>query len=266
MMQVMSAQHERGAAFRALHAGEPFVIPNPWDAGSARVLEGLGFRALATTSSGLAFTRGRPDGGVGFDDVLAHVRLLAEATELPITVDLEHGFGATPEEVGAAIEAVAAAGAVGASVEDYSSAEGIMDVGRAAERVAAAVEAAGRLGFPFVVTARAENQWRGGVGLDDTIARLQTYEQAGADVVYAPALWTVDEVRAVCAAATVPVNVLAHAGLSMDEIVAAGGQRVSVGGALTWVAARALVEAATAIRDSGDFSVLATPGPPSWLR
>jgi 2-methylisocitrate lyase-like PEP mutase family enzyme len=245
------SRHERGERFRALHEGDPFVIPNPWDAGSARVLEALGFQALATTSSGFAFTLGRLDGGASLDEVVAHVEMLCGATSLPVSVDLENGYGDAP----GAITRVAEAGAVGGSIEDYDPDTGLVPVEAAAERVAAAVAAARTLDFPFTLTARAENHIRGNPDLDDTIARLQAYEREGADVLYAPGLRNGDEIRAVCEAVSKPVNVLAHAGLSMDVIADAGGTRVSVGGALTWVAVAALAEAAERLRD-GDFSVL----------
>jgi 2-methylisocitrate lyase-like PEP mutase family enzyme len=252
----MTTQEQKAAEFRALHDGEAFVIPNPWDAGSARVLAALGFKALATTSSGFAFTLGRLDGRVTLDEVVAHVTALDEATDLPVSVDLENGFGPDPESAALAIARVAEVGAVGGSIEDYDPAGHIYELGHAVERVAAAVEAAHGLGFPFTLTARAENHIRGNPDLDDTIARLRAFEEAGADVLYAPGLRTVEEIRAVCEAVSKPVNVLARADLSLAEMVAAGAQRVSVGGALTWVAVRAMVDAAEAIRDRGDFSAL----------
>jgi 2-methylisocitrate lyase-like PEP mutase family enzyme len=257
-------QAERADAFRALHEGEPFVIPNPWDAGSARVFETLGFRALATTSSGFAYTLGRQDGRATLDEVVAHVALLARVTELPLSVDLENGHGPDP---GAAITRVAEAGAVGGSIEDYDpSAGALYGLDEAVERVRAAVDAARATGFGFTLTARAENHIRGNPDLDDTIARLQAYEAAGADVVYAPGLRTAEEIRAVCSATSAPVNVLAHRGLTLREIFDAGAQRVSVGGALAWVAVRAAAEAAAKIRDEGDFSALTGPGPAGdWL-
>jgi 2-methylisocitrate lyase-like PEP mutase family enzyme len=244
-------QREKAEAFRALHEGEPFVIPNPWDGGSARVFEALGFKALATTSSGFAFTLGRLDGGVTLDEVADHTRLLCGASSLPVAVDLENGYG--PPSV--AITRAAEAGAVGGSIEDYDPEGGLYPTDVAIDRVAEAVAAVRALDFPFTFTARSENQLHGNRDLDETIARLQAFERAGADVLFAPGLRTADEVRAVCAAVSRPVNVLGHAGLSMAEIVEAGGQRVSVGGALTWVAVAAAVEAAESVRD-GDFSAL----------
>ena len=259
-------QHEKAEAFRALHEGEPFVIINPWDAGSAKVLAALGFKALAGTSSGFAFTLGRPDGGVSLDEVVDHVRMLDGATDLPVSMDLEHGYGPAPDDAARAITATAEAGAVGGSIEDWSPGDGFYPLEHATERVAAAVEAARRLDFPFTLTARAENFVRDNPDLDDTITRLRAYEAAGADVLYAPRLRELDDVRRVCEAVTRPVNVLAQSGLSMREIVSAGAQRVSVGGQLTWVAVRAMATAAEQIRDAGDFSSLVPPGPiVEWL-
>jgi 2-methylisocitrate lyase-like PEP mutase family enzyme len=253
----MVEQEIKAVAFRALHAGDPFVIPNPWDAGSARVLAALGFEALATTSSGFAFTLGRLDSGATLDEVIAHVAALEGATDLPLSVDLENGYGPDPESVARAIIAIADAGAVGGSIEDYDPVAGrIYEPGEAVERIAAAVEAAHGLGFPFTLTARAENHIRGNPDLEDTIARLQAFERAGADVLYAPGLSSIEDVATVCAAVSKPVNVLARPDLSFADVAAAGAQRVSVGGALTWVAVRAMVDAAEVIRDRGDFSAL----------
>jgi 2-methylisocitrate lyase-like PEP mutase family enzyme len=262
----MPSQSDKAVAFRALHEGEPFVIPNPWDVGSARILEALGFKALATTSSGFAYTLGRLDGKATLDEVCRHVDALAAATALPVSVDLENGYGPEPRDAATAISRAAEAGAVGGSIEDFDAGGELYAPGRAAERVAAAVDAARELDFPFTLTARAENHIRGNPDLDDTIARLQAYERAGADVLYAPGLRGADEIRAVAAAVSKPLNVLAHARLTMAEIVAAGGQRVSVGGALTWVAAAAFVEAAEQIRDRGDFAALRVRLPlEEWL-
>jgi len=252
----MTSREQRAATFQALHTGEPFVIPNPWDAGSARVLAALGFEALATTSSGFAFTLGRLDGKVTLDEVIEHVEALVGATDLPLSVDLENGYGAEPESAALAVTRVAEAGAVGGSIEDYDPDGHLYDFQHAVERVAAAVEAARRFDWPFTLTARAENHLRGNPDLEDTIARLQAFEAAGADVLYAPGLETAAEIRAVCAAVTKPVNALARRTLSFADIVAAGAQRVSVGGSLTWTAVNALATAATEIRDRGDFSSL----------
>jgi 2-methylisocitrate lyase-like PEP mutase family enzyme len=264
-VRMSTKQIQRGERFAALHAGEAFVIPNPWDAGSARMLEALGFSALATTSSGFAFTLGRRDGAVTLDEVVAHTAAIAAASDLPLSVDLENGYADDPEGVAAAVARVAGAGAVGASIEDFAAGEGLYGPEQAVERVAAAVEAVHDLGFPFVLTARAENHIRGNPDLDDTITRLQAYEQAGADVLYAPGLRRVEEIEAVCRSVSRPVNVLALGELTVEQIAGAGAQRISVGGGLTWVAAEAATAAATAIRDRGDFSLL-TAGAPRWLR
>jgi len=262
----VNRQEKKALEFRALHAGKPFVIPNPWDAGSARVMAALGFKALATTSSGFAFTLGRLDGQATLAEVVEHAAAVDQATDLPVSVDLENGYGPDPESAALAIRRIAEAGAVGGSIEDYDPAGRIYELQHAAERVAAATEAARGLTFPFTLTARAENHIRGHPVLDDTIARLRAFEDAGADVLYAPGLRTVDEIRAVCKAVSKPVNVLAIPGLSFADLVAAGARRVSVGGSLTWVAVRAMADAAEAIRDRGDFSALGARVPlDEWL-
>jgi 2-methylisocitrate lyase-like PEP mutase family enzyme len=257
----MPTQAEKAQAFEALHRGEPFVIPNPWDAGSARMLAALGFQALATTSGGFAFTLGRLDGNVTLEEVAAHVRALVEATDLPVSVDLENGYGSEPEAAARAIEAVAEAGAVGGSIEDWDPVEArLYDPGHAAERIVAAVEAGRRQAFPFTLTARAENHLHGVDDLDDTIARLQVFEAAGADVLYAPWLQTTDVIGMVCAAVSRPVNVLAVPGLSFAELAAAGAQRISVGSRLTWAAVEAAADAARKMLD-GDLSGLRNSPP-----
>lgn len=261
-----STQQRKATDFRALHEGEAFVIPNPWDAGSAKVFEALGFKALATTSAGFAFTLGRLDGGVSLDELVEHVGALDRATDLPVSVDIENGFGSDPDDAATAVTRVAEAGAVGGSIEDYDPEDGIYAFDHAVERVAAAVEAARRLDFPFTLTARAENYVRGNPDLDDTIARLQAYEKVGADVLYAPRLGRTDEIRAICDATNKPVNVLAQPHLSVSEIAAAGGRRISVGGLLTWVAVEATADAAIQIRDEGDLSGLRVSGRvENWL-
>jgi 2-methylisocitrate lyase-like PEP mutase family enzyme len=219
------------------------------------VLEGLGFKALATTSSGFAYTLGRLDGRVTLDEVTEHVRALDAATGLPISVDLENGYGPDPEHAATAIARAAEAGAVGGSIEDYDRGGELYSLEHATERVAAAVEAARALDFPFTLTARAENHIRGVQDIDDTIARLQAYERAGADVLFAPGLRSVDQIQAIAQAVSKPLNVLANGRLSLAEITEAGGQRVSVGGGLAFVGVGAFVAAAEQIRD-GDFSAL----------
>jgi 2-methylisocitrate lyase-like PEP mutase family enzyme len=255
---------ERASEFKRLHEGPgAFVMPNPWDAGTARILAGIGYQALATTSAGLAYTLGRRDGqsAVSREEALEHSALITAATGLPVNGDLENGFGHDPESVAETIRGAAAAGLVGCSIEDSTSAPGepIYSLAHAVERIAAGVEAAAALPFPFTLTARAENYLHGRSDLDDTIARLQAYDRAGADVLYAPGLRSGDEIRAVCEAVSKPVNVLAHRGLSMDEIAGAGARRVSVGGALTWVAVNAMAAAAGKMLHDGDFSSLERP-------
>ena len=254
-----TTQKQKAEAFRALHEGDPFIIPNPWDAGSARMLEKLGFQALATTSSGFAFTLGRSDGETSLDEVTDHIRMLDRATSLPVSVDLENGYGREPEAAAEAITRAAEAGAVGGSIEDYDPSGEIYGFDHAVDRVVAACEAARSLDFPFVLTARSENYVRDNPDLEDTIARLQAFERAGADVLYAPRLPGMDEIRPVCEAISKPVNVLARPNLSLSEIAKAGAQRVSVGGPLTWVAVAAMVNAAQRMREEGDFSSLAIP-------
>jgi 2-methylisocitrate lyase-like PEP mutase family enzyme len=257
----MDRQGTKAAAFHSLHEGGTFVIPNPWDVGSARVLEALGFRALATTSSGFAFTLGRLDGGVTLDEMVEHASGLDRATELPVSVDLENGYGPDPEHAATAIRRAAEAGAVGGSIEDYDPDGHLYPLDDAVERISAAVEAARTLAFPFTLTARAENHIRGNPDLADTIRRLQAFEEAGADVLFAPGLHEIDDIRAVCRSVGRPVNVLAVPGMAFADIAEAGVRRVSVGGRLTWVAVQAFAEAATAIRDTGDLSALAATVP-----
>jgi 2-methylisocitrate lyase-like PEP mutase family enzyme len=250
----LPTQAERGEAFRALHEGEPFVIPNPWDAGSARLFERRGFKALATTSSGLAGSLGGEDGDVTLDQICAHVAALCEATSLPVSADLENGYGAVPSAAAEAITQVAKAGAVGGSIEDWDRDDHVIYCLEHAEaRVAAAAEAARALDFPFVLTARAENHIRENPDLDDTIERLKAYEAAGADVLYAPGVREPDDIRAICDAVSKPVNVLAFSGMSVAEIAGAGAQRISVGGGIYAIAMAAASHAARRIVEEGVF-------------
>ena len=255
-------QAEKAEAFRALHEGEPFIFPNPWDTQSAKALADLGFKALASTSGGYAGRLGKEDGEVTLDESVEHARELDAATDLPVAMDLENGYGAEPATVAETITRIAEAGAVGGSIEDWDvEDEVIYCLEHAVARIEAAVEAARALDFPFTLTARAENQFRKVADLDDTIKRLQAYEAAGADVLYAPRLRTEEEVRAVCSSVSKPVNVLAWPGLTMEGMIEAGGQRISLGAQLWKVAqARGFDEAmavAAKIRDEGDFSAFA---------
>ena len=231
----MQTQHEKATAFSDLHAREgAFVIPNPWDAGSARMLEGLGFEALATTSSGLAMTFGRLDGGVSLDEKLAHIRALCEATSIPVSADFEHGYADTAEGAARNLVSAAHAGLVGGSIEDYSREGETYAFELAVERVAAAAEAVHALDFPFLLTARAEGLLRRSYDLDEAIRRLQAFSQAGADVLYAPALASLDDVRTLTSAVDKPVNVLIAGlqGATLDELADAGAKRISIGGGL----------------------------------
>ncbi len=251
----MVSQQQKAGSFRVLHEREgAFVIPNPWDAGSARILEGLGFEALATTSAGFAQTLGRRDGRVTLQEKLAHCQALCDATTVPISVDLENGFGHRPQDVQTAIAAVAGTGAVGASIEDFDG-EAVYPQALAVERVQAAVEASRALDFPFTLTARAENLIRGVQDLDDTLRRLQAFAAVGADVLYAPGLASLDDVRQVCAAVDRPVNVLAPMlpGVTVAELAAAGARRISVGGALALASLAPLLAAGREMLEQGTF-------------
>jgi 2-methylisocitrate lyase-like PEP mutase family enzyme len=247
----MSARADR---FRALHVpGEPLLLPNPWDAGSARVLAALGFKALATTSSGFAATLGRLDGSVTRDEAIAHGATIATATELPVSADLENGFADAPDEVAECVRAAVGAELAGCSIEDFTGddADPIYPVELAAERIAAAVEAASGA---LVLTARAENYLHGRADLADTIARLQRYQEAGADVLYAPGLSTAADIRAVVEAVDRPVNVLAMpAAPPVAELADLGVARISVGGAFAYAALGALAEAGREFLGEGTY-------------
>jgi 2-methylisocitrate lyase-like PEP mutase family enzyme len=261
----MRTQAARAAAFRALHERPgAFIIPNPWDAGTARLLAALGFEALATTSLGLANSLGRPDGAgaVSRDEVLANCRAIAGATDLPVNADLENGYAHEPRAAAEMIRLAAEAGVVGGSIEDATGdpAQPIYDFPLAVERVHAAVEVARALPFPFLLTARAENLLHGRPDLDDTIRRLQAFEQVGADVLYAPGLRALAQIRVVVAAVSRPVNVVMSAAdpaITAAELGAAGVKRISVGGALSRLALAAFLEGAREMRDRGAFT---------WLR
>lgn len=253
---------EKGSRFRALHqAPGAFVIPNPWDAGSARVLAGLGFAALATSSGAAAGVLSRRDGQIARDEALANARSIVAATELPVSADLEKGFGDAPAVVAETIRLAAGVGLVGASIEDATGDRGrpLYDIGLATERVAAAVEAARALPFPFTLTARAENFLRGHPDLDDTIARLGAFERAGADVLFAPGLPDLAAVRAVCTAVSRPVNFMVGIrgkSFTVAELVEAGVKRISLATSLYRAAMSGLVDAAREVRERGTFGYL----------
>lgn len=258
----MDVQTLRAEAFKALHQRDgAFVIPNPWDAGSAKMLAALGFEALATTSAGLAFSLGRPDaeGALSLEETLANAQAIVDATPLPVAADLENGFGDLPEDCAQTILRAAATGLVGGSIEDASgrSEAPIYDFDLSVARVRAAVAAARQLSFPFTLCARAENLLHGKLDLDDTIRRLQAYADAGADVLYAPGLRSVDEIRAVVqAVAPKPVNVLMGmpgVPLGVNQLQDLGVKRISVGSSLARVALGAFQRAALEIREQGTF-------------
>jgi 2-methylisocitrate lyase-like PEP mutase family enzyme len=251
---------KRAATFLALHRpGEPLLLPNPWDAGSARILASLGFAALATTSSGFAATLGRLDGGVSLDEALSHSAVIAAATDLPVSADLENGYADEPGGVAETVARAATTGLAGCSIEDFSGRSDIpiYDVELAAERVTAAAQAA-RLGpVRLVLTARAENYLRGHPDLADTIARLQRYQEAGADVLYAPGLSRPDDIRAVVTSVDLPVNVLAvPGGPDVSELAELGVSRVSVGGSFAYAAIDALATAGRELLEEGTLGFL----------
>jgi 2-methylisocitrate lyase-like PEP mutase family enzyme len=254
----MSTQTEKGQAFRALHQRDhAFIIPNPWDIGTARLLAHLGFEALASTSAGYANSIGLVDGAVGREAMIAHVSVLASATDLPISADLENGFADAPEAVAETIRLAAAAGVVGGSIEDATGREEqpIYDHALAAERVRAAAESARALGFPFTLTARAENYINGRPDLRDTIQRLQAYQEAGADVLYAPGLTSKDDIATLVRSVDRPVNVLmGPPGASLPALSAIGVRRVSVGSALARAALGAFLRAAREMQQDGTFA------------
>jgi 2-methylisocitrate lyase-like PEP mutase family enzyme len=245
------------ARFLALHRpGRPLLLPNPWDRGSAVLLASLGFQALATTSSGFAATLGRPDGSVTREEAIGHAAEIARATDLPVTADLENGFADEPDGVADTVRQAAAAGLAGCSVEDFTGRgdDPIYDAGLAAARVEAAAEAAHGGPARLVLTARAENHLYGRSDLADTIARLQAYQEAGADVLYAPGLTSLDDIRRLVASLDRPVNVLARPGVPpVAELAAAGVARVSVGGGFAFAALGAVVEAARELREQGTY-------------
>jgi 2-methylisocitrate lyase-like PEP mutase family enzyme len=257
----MVTQADKARTFHALHRpGEPLLLPNPWDIGSAKLLASLGFQALATTSSGFAATLGREDGSVSRDEALVHAAVIVAATDLPVSADLENAYADSADGVAETIGLAAEVGLAGASVEDFTGREDdpIYDLRFAAERVAAAAEAAHAGPVRLVLTARAENYLHGRPDLADTIARLQAYQQAGADVLYAPGLRSIEDISQVLREVDRPVNVLAIGGApTVPELAKAGVSRVSVGGAFAFAALGALVSAATELLDQGSYGYAA---------
>jgi 2-methylisocitrate lyase-like PEP mutase family enzyme len=251
----MPSQLEKAQVFKALHeSGETFIIPNPWDAGSARLLQKAGFKALATTSSGFAQSIGKTDGEVSLEEKLEHCRVLASVTDIPISADFEHGFADAPQEAAQNLLKLAETGVAGGSIEDYSR-SAIYDFDLAVERVAACAEVAASLSFPFTFTARAEGLLRRTCTLDEVIARLQAFEKAGADVLYAPGLKSLEEVEEVVGAVSKPVNVLAPflPEATLADYAELGVARISVGGALAGKISEATLAIARTMYESGRF-------------
>lgn len=253
----MPSQTEKSETFAALHKEGCFLIANPWDVGSARILQGLGFKALATTSAGFANSQGLSDYHVTRDMVLAHARALCAATSVPVSADLENGFGDSPDDCAETIRLAADAGLVGGSIEDFAGqGKGQYELSRARDRIAAAVEVARAFPFTFTLTARAENFFTGIPDLADTIARLQAYQEAGADVLFAPGLRTIEDIRSVLASIDRPLNVLIgpkSGPVPVAELAALGVRRVSLGSSLANAANGALVRAAHELLDTGTF-------------
>lgn len=254
-------QAQKAAQFKVLHQAGCFIIPNPWDAGSAHMLAGMGFAALATSSGAAAAVLGRKDGEISRDEALAHARAIVIATDLPVAADLENGFGNAPSDAALTISRAAEIGLVGGSIEDSGGVTDrrIYDFNHAVERVAAAAEAAHAQTFPFVFTARCENFLRGNPDLDDTIRRLQAYEKAGADVLFAPALPTIDAVRQVCGSLGKPFNFMVGIkgkSFSVAELEAAGVRRISLATSLYRAAMAGMKAAAEEVKSSGTFGYL----------
>jgi 2-methylisocitrate lyase-like PEP mutase family enzyme len=255
-------QNEKAVRFRALHAGPgAFVLPNPWDVGSARLLAGMGFQALATSSAASAAAIGRKDGGLTREQALAHARMIVDATDLPVSADLEKGFGAAPEIVAETIRLAAEVGLVGCTIEDTTgnSESPLYEFSLAAERIAAAAEAARALGFPFALTARTHNLLFAAPSLDETIRRLQAFEKAGAEVLFAPGLPDLVAVREVCAALSKPFNFMVGIkgkSFSVSELAAAGVRRISLATSLYRAAMTGFLDAVSEVKDKGQFTFL----------
>jgi 2-methylisocitrate lyase-like PEP mutase family enzyme len=257
---MMATQEDKAASFRALHDGPGvFVIPNPWDVGSSKMLAGLGFHALATSSAASACAMGYRDGGLTRDQALDHARLIVDATELPVSADLEKGFGDEPAVVAETVRLAAAAGLVGCTIEDTTGnpERPLYDEGLAVERIAAAVEAARALPFPFMLTARAHNLLYANPSLDDTIRRLQSFEKVGADVLFAPGLSDLAAVKTVCTSVSKPFNFMVGIkgkSFSVADLGAAGVKRISLATSLYRAAMTAFLNAAREVKDSGQFT------------
>ncbi len=251
------SQKDKCLQFSLLHREEPFLIPNPWDTGSARILQGLGFKALATTSSGLAYTLGRNDGEVTLEEKLAHCAALAANTDIPINADFEDGFSDKTQIAVENVHRLIETGVAGCSIEDFDRDKKVLyEFERAVERIQAVVEVVASLDMPFQLTARAENLLRGKNDIDDTIKRLQAYSAAGANVLYAPGINSLEQLKLVTGEVDKPFNVLAPflATASVSEMMEAGAQRISVGGALNWVTVNPLIQAGREMLENGTFN------------
>lgn len=271
MTDTQPTQSEKADRFHALHEGpEPFLLANAFDAGSARILTGMAFEALATSSGGFAGTLGRRDGAVTRDEALTHARAVVDATDLPVSADLENGFGHEPSAAAKTVRLAAEAGLVGCSIEDHSGDKeiGFYDIDSAVARIAASADAARSVGFNFTLTARSENFIRGNPDLDDTIARLKAYEAAGADVLMAPGLPDLDTVSAVCAATSKPFNFMVGMpgkSFAVADLAAAGVRRISLATSLYRAAMSGLIAAATEAKENGTFAYVDTSVPPPQL-
>jgi 2-methylisocitrate lyase-like PEP mutase family enzyme len=257
-MTTKVTQKQKGEAFRKLHEAGCFLIPNPWDAGSARMLENLGFSSLATTSGGFAFGAGHADGTMTREETLGHMKAVSDATDIPVSADYTNAFAETLDEVAESFRLAALSGVVGASIEDWAfGADGPYEIARAADRVRAAVEAVRKLDFKFTLTARAENFIIGRRDLKDTVARLQAYQEAGADVLYAPGLLTEEEITTVVRSVDRPVNVIAgiaRMDFTMADFARMGVRRVSIGSGVARAAYTAFLAGAREMRDKGSFT------------
>lgn len=266
----MATVQEKREAFAQLHAERSaWVIPNPWDAGSAKLLQGMGFKALATTSAGFAYTLGRADGQVSLEEKLAHCRLLCDATDIPINADFENGFADDPEGVAVNVARLAETGVAGCSIEDFSRDDQLIyGMELAIERVQAAAEAIASLQAPMLLTARAENLLRGVDNLDDTLQRLQAFQRAGADVLYAPGVNSLIDLRSLTSELDRPFNVLASffRGVSIEDFSNAGATRVSLGGAVNYATISPLISAGEEMQNAGTFGWLETMANPSQVR
>lgn len=265
----MPNQAEKCNLFRELHEkDEAFIIANPWDVGSAKLLQGLGFKALATSSSGFAFAIGKGDGQPTLEEKLTHCRSVAAATDIPVSADFEDGYAVSPEDVARNLAALIETGVAGCSIEDFDRGEKqLFDASLAIERVAAAVEVVRGLSFPFQLTARAEHLLRGGTSLDEVIERLQAYEAAGADVLFAPGIRSLEDLRTVTGAVNKPFNVLGVMlpGATLADLQAAGARRVSIGGSLPFVGMKPILESCQAMIEEGRFDWVQNMAPPGDL-